>query len=149
MIENEAGKRKRLTKLQHNEIKGLAIAEDLFLHWGKPFLEQEFPELMGRIAVGRFSGSDVLGADDAISRDHNWGPQFTLFLSENDFSRYGAQLPATMNQAAPTKWLGCWVDGAGDKNVHVESVPLWIEEAIGFSAVPQVDADWGVIVRHR
>ncbi|HRW08744.1 MAG TPA: DUF4037 domain-containing protein [Caldilineaceae bacterium] len=135
--------------MEEAAIKGLAIAKDFFLHWGKPFLEQEFPALTGRIAVGRFSGSDVLGADDAISRDHNWGPQFTLFLSENDFSRYGAQLSATMNQAAPTKWLDYWVDGAGDKNVHVESVPLWIEEAIGFAAAPQTDADWGVVVRHR
>lgn len=52
--------------MQPNTIKGLEVAKDFFHHWGKPLLEREFPDLTGRIAAGRFSGSDVLGADDAI-----------------------------------------------------------------------------------
>lgn len=135
--------------MQPDDIKGLTIAKDFFLQWGKPLLEQEFPALTGRIAAGRFSGSDVLGADDAISRDHNWGPQFSLFLSEEDFHQVGAQLAECMNHAAPTQWHGFRVDGAGDQNVLVECIPDWIREAIGFSAMPQTDQAWGIIVRKR
>lgn len=135
--------------MQPNPIKGLDIAEDFFLRWGRPYLEQEFPELMGRIAAGRFSGSDVLRADDEISRDHNWGPQFSLYLSQADFDHYGTQLSEQMNRAAPKQWSGTWVDGAGDKNVLVECVSHRIQEEIGFSKIPQTDAEWGIIVRDR
>ena len=130
-------------------MKGLEIAKDYFLNWGMPFLEQEFSELTKRITVGRFSGSDVIGADDEISRDHNWGPQFTLMLSEDDFHAVGDTLSTTMNQAAPQEWLGGHVDGAGDKNVLVECVPDWIRQSTGFSKLPTVDHDWSLIVKDR
>lgn len=130
-------------------MKGLAIAEDFFLNWGLPFLEQAFPELINRVAAGRFSGSDVLGADDDLSRDHNWGPQFSLFLSASDYEQFGAQLSETMNSNAPEKWQGTWLDGAGDQSVLVENVPVWIEEATGFKSIPQADTDWGIIVKDR
>lgn len=130
-------------------MKGLEIAKDYFLNWGLPFLEQEFPELTKRIAAGRFGGSDVIGADDEISRDHNWGPQFSLLLSEGDFHEVGVTLSTTMNQAAPKEWLGFHLDGAGDENVHVECAPDQIRQSIGFSNLPTRDSDWGVVVRDR
>ena len=34
-------------------MKGLEIAEDFFLNWGEPFLEQEFPALMERYEQNR------------------------------------------------------------------------------------------------
>lgn len=130
-------------------MKGIDIAKDFFLNWGKPFLEQEFPQLAKRVAAGRILGSDVIGADDEISQDHNWGPQFSLFLSEDDFSRSGKQLSEAMNAGAPQKWKGHRVDGAGDQSVIIESVPRWIRGHIGFSELPHKDEDWGLIVRDR
>lgn len=130
-------------------MKGLEIAKDYFLNWGKPFLEQEFPELSTRVSAGRFAGSDVIGADDEISRDHNWGPQFHLFLSQDDFDQMGAQLSTRMNQAAPKEWLGFRTAGAGDRNVLVECVPDWIQRSIGFSKPPTQDSDWALIVKDR
>ena len=77
------------------------------------------------------------------------GPQFSLFLSENDFSRLGEQLSQRMNAGAPQKWKDYRVAGAGDKSVIVESVPHWIKQYIGFSELPNSDEDWGLIVRDR
>ncbi len=121
---------------KNGNMKGLDIAKDFFLHWGLPALEEEFSDLLGRISAGRFSGSDVLHADDAISKDHNWGPQFSLFLSRDDFEQFATHLSNTMNEKAPPKWNGYRVDGAGDKNVLVENVPHWIEAQIGFAELP-------------
>src|SRR5579871_4738004 len=116
---------------------GLGIAHDFFASWGHPFLKAQFPELASRIAAGRFLGSDVLGGDDEISRDHDWGPQFDLFLSADDYSLHGEQLSQAMNQAAPNPWNGYRLAGAGDKSVRVESVPGWFRKYLLLERIPQ------------
>jgi hypothetical protein len=131
------------------KLRGLEIAADFFANWGRACLEREFPELSARVAAGRILGSDVLGADDDLSRDHNWGPQFTLFLSEEDFCRFAEPLSQRMNAAAPSAWHGHRVAGAGDKSVLVESIPRWMARHLGFRTKPEQDADWGVVVRDR
>ena len=48
-----------------------------------PLLTHAMPRL--RYAAGRLgSGSDVLGLDDAMSRDHDWGCRLTLLVDEAD-----------------------------------------------------------------
>jgi len=123
-------------------MKGLDIAKDFFFEWGLPFLHETFPEITGRIAAGRLSGSDAIGADDEISRDHNWGPQFTLFLSAEDHAAYGGQISERMNAAAPADWHGYRVDGAGDKHVIVTSVADWFDTQLGLARPPQTSSDW-------
>ena len=53
--------------------------------WGAPELKARFPELMSRAAVGLSGqGSDCLGFDDEFSRDHDYGPGFLIWLSDED-----------------------------------------------------------------
>ena len=125
-----------------DRMKGLDIAQSFFFEWGLPFLEMTFPELSMRIAAGRLEGSDVLGADDEISRDHNWGPQFVLFLSEKDYAEFGAQLSVEANSAAPAEWHGHRVAGAGDKSVLVESIPQWFDRRLHITRPPKTRQDW-------
>jgi Domain of unknown function (DUF4037) len=123
-------------------VQGLEIARDFFIRWGHPFLRSEFPELAGRIAAGRVFGSDVLGADDVLSRDHNWGPQFELFLSAHDFRRVGAVVSQTMNRAAPNPWEGHRLAGYGDESVIVQSIPQWFRDRFRLPQPPSEWRDW-------
>ena len=123
-------------------MKGLAIAREFFSSWGGPYLKSQFPDLAGRIAAGRILGSDVLGGDDEISRDHDWGPQFDLFLSVDDYARFGEKLSAAMNAAAPNPWNGYRLAGAGDKSVRVESIPDWFRKYLQMYRLPTTAADW-------
>ena len=82
-------------------MKGLVIARDFFDSWGHLFLRSYSPDVAGRIAAGRILGSDVLGGDDEISRDHDWGPQFDLVLTTDDFTSQGEQISEAMNAPAP------------------------------------------------
>jgi hypothetical protein len=126
-------------------MKGLEISRDFFFGWGLPFLEREFPHLVHRIAAGRLRGSEALGGDDEISRDHNWGPQFDLYLSADDYAIFGNQLSDTINAVAPNPWNGYRLAGAGDKSVRVESIPEWFRRDAKLSRLPRGAADWSEV----
>lgn len=62
-------------------MKGLKIAEEYYKQYGAPMLREEFPELEGIVAVGLCgSGSECMGYDDELSKDHDFEPGFIVFL---------------------------------------------------------------------
>ncbi len=66
-------------------MKGLELSRAFYEQCGRPMLEERFPELLPRLAVGLFgSGSECFGYDDAVSRDHDFEPGFCIFLPEED-----------------------------------------------------------------
>lgn len=67
-------------------MRGLDLSEEYFFTYGLPMLNTLFPEVSGRIAAGFAGpGSECFGFDDVISRDHDWGPAFCLWLEEDDY----------------------------------------------------------------
>ena len=70
-------------------MKGLELSEKYYKTFGEPMLKEQFPELFPKIAAGLIGGgSEVLGYDDVVSQDHDYGPGFCLFLpDENIVSR--------------------------------------------------------------
>lgn len=73
--------------------KGLAIAREYYETYGKPMLQEKFPQYLDRIAAGLAGrGSDCFGYDDAESRDHDWGPDFCLWVTEKTYGQIGEQL---------------------------------------------------------
>jgi hypothetical protein len=119
-------------------MKGLEIARDFFFGWGRPFLRSEFAHLADRVAAARLRGSDVLGGDDEVSRDHDWGPQFDLYLGA-DYAAHGERLSATINAAAPNPWNGHRLVGT---SVRVESIPAWFRSEVGVPRIPTSVEDW-------
>ena len=64
-------------------LRGAELARMFHAEVVGPLLARELPRL--RYAAGRLgSGSDVLGLDDATSRDHDWGCRLTLLVDEPD-----------------------------------------------------------------
>lgn len=71
-------------------MKGLALAELYYKEVGKPWIEKCFPEYKDRICAGLVGqGSECFGFDDEYSRDHDFGPSFCLWLSEEDYREVG------------------------------------------------------------
>src|SRR5262249_2069668 len=59
-----------------------------------------------RYAAGRLgSGSDVLGFDDAMSRDHDWGCRLTLLVDEPDRAAV-PQVSLLLDQELPESYRG-------------------------------------------
>lgn len=74
-------------------MKGLKLSEDYFNEFGMPMLTEKFPIYKNKIAAGLVGdGSECFGFDDEISRDHDWGPSFCLWLSKNDYETIGFAL---------------------------------------------------------
>ena len=63
-------------------LPGAELARRFFTDVAEPLLSRALPEL--RYAAARLgSGSDVLGLDDPMSRDHDWGCRLTLLVDED------------------------------------------------------------------
>ncbi len=74
-------------------MQGLEIARGYYEKFGRPMLEAEFFDVIDRIAVGLIGeGSECLGYDDELSRDHDFEPGFCLFITAEDDARFGFKL---------------------------------------------------------
>lgn len=59
---------------------GLSLSLEFFTE-SKPLLQDYIPDVMGQAAFGLVGeGSECFGFDDEISRDHDWGAAFCLWL---------------------------------------------------------------------
>ena len=64
-------------------MKGLELARRFWEEALCPAIEERAPELMDRLAAGLIgAGSDCLGFDDEVSRDHSFAAGCMVFLSE-------------------------------------------------------------------
>ena len=66
-------------------MNGLELSRAFFEEYGRPILEEQFPQVLPYLAVGLFgSGSECFGYDDEVSRDHDFEPGFCIFLPGED-----------------------------------------------------------------
>jgi tetratricopeptide (TPR) repeat protein len=85
---------------------GIKLCREYYETYGKKMIEEKFPEYVGRIAVGLVgSGSDCFGYDDAISEDHDWGPDFCLWITDETYAEIGEELKAAYDEL-PTEFMG-------------------------------------------
>ena len=81
---------------------GLDLARRFFTAV-KPLLEERIPHIMERAAVGLVGeGSECFGFDDEISRDHDWGPAFCIWLPEAELAACSSRLEDVLEQLPKT-----------------------------------------------
>jgi hypothetical protein len=69
-----------------------------------PLINRHYPHLP--YAAGWLGeGSDVLGFDTPMSRDHAWGPQLSIFLDDADLSSYREPLENMFRNELPVQFL--------------------------------------------
>lgn len=124
---------------------GMQLAKEYWQTYGKQLLElPKFRDYKIRIAAGLVGhGSECYGFDDEISRDHDFGPGFCLWLTDEDYAKIGEDLQAAYNDL-PQEFAGF---GSREetprakscersKRVGVFSTSEFFENITGFSAAP-------------
>lgn len=86
-------------------IPGLKLSRLFYGQVVKPILDREFPRL-GYSAALIGWGSEVLGFDTPLSRDHHWGPRVLLFLNEHDYPGFFTQIDEALARNLPYGFLG-------------------------------------------
>ena len=120
-------------KLQKEEKKGLALCREYFEEFGVPMLKEQYGDYYDQMIVGMAGrGSDCFGFDDAASRDHDWGPGFLIWLSDDLYEKIGEQLTKSYD-ALPKEYKGYqrFDTKEGTGRVGVVSYRRFYEEFIG------------------
>lgn len=126
-------------------MKGLTLSRSFFDTCGQEAMKKAFPALVDRMAFGLCGeGSECFGFDDALSRDHDWGPGFCIWMDDADYRQSGAAVQAVYCQALQTfpdaekrKDTG---QGAG--RVGVLSIQNWYQRYTGLPEGPETLAEW-------
>ncbi len=129
-------------------MRGLEIVERYFWEYGAPMIAQKFGDYKERIAVGLIGeGSQCYGFDDEISRDHDWGPEFCLWLTRQDYASIGtklenelAKLPVDFEGIGPRK-----VTEWGKGRVGVSEIGEFYRKFIGVDHIPTALKEWRII----
>ena len=128
-------------------LSGADVARWFWADAVAPVLAGEFPRL--RYAAGRLgSGSDVLGFDDAMSRDHDWGCRLTVLVDSADAAavplvreHLERSLPATW-RGQPVRFATTWDDTVSHR-VEVAAVGGFARERLGVDPLAGLSAvDW-------
>jgi hypothetical protein len=135
---------------------GLTLARDFFFEIVQPLLAEKTPGVPYAAAlIG--AGSDVLGFDTPVSRDHDWGPRLQLFLPERELPERASLLDRVLASELPSEFRGfptCFTpaDASGhrrpqanarppiDHLVEITSVGRYSRKLLGFDPLDGMSA---------
>ena len=109
MAENMTGQTFRteeeLTE-KNEKMNGMELSRRFYEEFGKDMIKNGFPGYMDRITVGLVGrGSQCYGYDDELSVDHDYGPDFCIFLDDDLFYSIGDELQKAYDDL-PEEYMG-------------------------------------------
>jgi hypothetical protein len=134
-------------------VPSLELARMLYEEQIEPLMARAFPGLPYAAATLGMC-SEVLGLDDEVSMDHEWGPRLTVYLSEADHARHAEAIQSVLRQSLPLQFKGLnmmWRKPGVDihdtreralYHVRVSTVDGALRFCGGAAALPLQDVDW-------
>lgn len=124
---------------------GMELSGNYYERCGREMLLRQFPALFPRMAIGLIGeGSECFGFDDELSRDHDWGPSFCIWLQKEDFVRWGNEVQAAYDDL-PDDWNGYPARKAthqGKGRVGVLCAQDWYRYYTGAAEGPETLQQW-------
>lgn len=126
-------------------MQGLELSRRYYEDFGIQMIKEQFSEYEDRIAVGLTGpGSDCFGFDDEISRDHDFGAGFCLWLTEEDNELFGFQLARAYGRL-PRLYMGFEkgkTNSYGTARYGVKSISDFYLPLTGRKGAPETLRDW-------
>jgi len=126
-------------------MKGIEISESYFQACGIPMIQDKFGQYIRSIAAGLVGdGSECYGFDDELSRDHDWGPGFCIWLVEEDHKTIGRELLSEISRL-PRTHLGFGprrTSNWGSDRIGVFLISQFYGNFIGLDHIPTELDEW-------
>ncbi len=147
-------------------IPGLKLGKLFYQQEVRPILDKQFPNLPHSAALIGW-GSEVLGFDTTISRDHHWGPRVLLFLSEKDSPALKNKIAKALANHLPYEFMGYSTSfGKPESNgvrhavkvtsgtvshmINISAVRSFFQARLGFDPYQSITAvDWLTFPQQR
>ena len=134
-----------------SDTPGWKLAMDFWESHCKPMIQEQFSDYADRIGAGKFGeGSDCYGFDDAISKDHDYGPGCYLWVTEKDAPVIRASL-----QRAYEACLAAYLEENGltskmpPSRMGVRTPKELFLEYLGTTKRPESPEEWLAIPEER
>lgn len=125
-------------------MKGLELSRRYYETYGREMLAQ-FPELEKEYAVGLVGrGSECFGFDDEISKDHDYGPSFCIWLRREVYEKYGTKVQKAYEDM-PAEFSGVpgrVMEETGQGRVGALCLEDFYYGLLGTEHVPQTNLEW-------
>ncbi len=126
-------------------MQGIDISKEFYLQYGKPMLEELFPDVIDRIAVGiAGEGSECFRFDDEISRDHDFDAGFCLWITADDEEKFGFRLERAYSKL-PKEFMGLtrsYLSPVGGNRHGVITIEKFYKRFLGDTNAPDTIERW-------
>ena len=122
----------------------LQVCRGYYETYGKPMIHEKFGAYEDRIAVGLCGeGSECFGMEDEISLDHDCGPGFALWVTDQVYEEIGEQLQNAYEQL-PKVFAGYIRIGTtqGNGRCGVCKIDDYYHRVLGGKNMPENEEDW-------
>lgn len=146
-------------------MKGLDLSERFYWEVVRPIIARRLPQLLERHAGGLIGyGSDILGHDDDLSRDHEWGARCHIWLLDSDYEKYASLLNQAFDEELPVSFrehparfsldesIKVLVPYNGSTNIHhvaITTVQRHMRIQLGLQTLKPTVLDWLVIPEQK
>ena len=123
------------------------LFEEYYYEYGEPMLREKFPKFVDKIAIGKAGeGSECFGFDDEYSKDHDFGPGFSMWVTQETYEQIGEQLQDEYDKL-PTTYRGVTRKDmdTGKGRVGVCIIEEFYERIIGMGKAPETLQEWSAI----
>jgi len=136
LVYEKWGKKRRYT--------GMELSEKFYLEFGAPMIHEKFSEYEDKIAIGLVGeGSECFGFDDELSKDHDFGAGFYMWVSKETYVQIGNRLKEEYEKL-PKTYMGIRRIGTkqGKNRTGVWEIEAFYRQFLGMDHLPKTETEW-------